>query len=647
MFLEGEVNWTLIFGIMAVAGHVVALIAIWFAVTNRVRHVSATDQLDIVQKVAESSDKRLFETMNAVPVAMVETDRSGKFVFANRAAHQLLGRRDAELLGLRFHSATWGITFPDGKPIPADLLPSARALRGQTVRGFQHLMVNASSRKKMLVSVTAMPIENDYGQITGSIAAIVETDVLTTPAIEPAAPPPPEPVAPAGPSLSDRVFDAASSALVVVGADGLIRQANRSALVMLGRSDGVVEADFADLFLPADRRVEGRQALRAVLTSADGEAEPIETTDAEGAAIRWTLLPLTDEADKADAVLLAGSAVTTSLAVEPETAEVATEAVEDPVTDDDTPGAEVELTPESEIETPDAVVVALQAAQTDFARREDEILFAHNQALAESAAATAEAQRAERETRAELEAERRMANVGRLAGGVTHDFNALLGVMTSALDMMLRQADEPDRVRRLGQAALAAGQRGERMTRRLSAFSQDEDRTNLQSLDMGLLLTGMEAKLRHLAGPGLDLMVETPAEPAFALIDPLAFEAAVIALTRNAVEASGEVGSVAVRLAIQADDTLRLSVRDSGPGMDLDTLRRATEPFFTTKPEAAGLGLSQAFAFARQASGVLTLDSRPGEGAEAAVVAPREVSLTEVAPVQGFEIAPQTDESAS
>ena len=146
MFLEGEVNWTLVLGLLAGFGNVAAVIAIWFAIANRVRHASATDQLDIVQKVAESSDRRLFETLNAVPVAMVETDQTGKFVFANRAAHQLLGRRDAELLGLRFHSATWGITFPDGKTVPPDLLPSARALRGPTVRGFQHLRGNAATR---------------------------------------------------------------------------------------------------------------------------------------------------------------------------------------------------------------------------------------------------------------------------------------------------------------------------------------------------------------------------------------------------------------------------------------------------------------------------------------------------------------------
>ena len=606
MFLEGEVNWTLIFGIMAVVGYAIAAVALWFAVTHGARHASATDQLDMVQKVAESSDKRLFETMNAVPVAMVETDSTGKFVFANRAAHQLLGRRDAELLGLRFHSATWGITFPDGKPIPADLLPSARALRGQTVRGFQNLMMNAATRKKMLVSVTAMPIENDRGQVTGSIAAIVETDVLTTPAIEPA-PPPPPPASRA--SLADRVFDAASSALVVVDTEGRIRQANRTALIMLGRGEGVTGSDFADLFLPLDRRTEGRQALRAALSAEDEAPAPIDTVDVDGAGIRWTLLPLTDETDRPDAILLAGASLAEAPAVEP---------VADLIEAHGAEGAPNELDP---------VVSAIQAAQADFARREREILAAHNQALLDT---MAEADRAERAVRAELEAERRMANVGRLAGGVTHDFNALLGVMTSALDLMLRHVDEPERVRRLGQAALAAGQRGERLTRRLSAFSQDEDRTNLQRLDVGVFLTGMETKLRMLAGPAIDLMIETPARPAFARIDPSAFEAAVLALTRNAVEASNGAGSVAVRLAVLPDGGLRLSVRDSGPGMDADTLRRAAEPFFTTRPDAAGLGLSQAFAFARQSEGVLVIDSAPGEGAEVSVTLPAETGPPEL-----------------
>jgi signal transduction histidine kinase len=218
-----------------------------------------------------------------------------------------------------------------------------------------------------------------------------------------------------------------------------------------------------------------------------------------------------------------------------------------------------------------------------------------------------------------------MESVGRLTGGLAHDFNALLGVMTGALDMMLRQADDPARVRRLGQAALAAGQRGEQLTRRLTAFSQGDDAPVFQTLDAGVLLRGMETRLRAMAGEGVDLMIEGPSTDAPARLDPVAFEGAVRALTQNAVEAVGAKGSVAVRLEALMEGGLRLSVRDTGPGMDRDLAARAVEPFFTTREGAAGLGLSQAYAFARQSGGVLSIDDVPGGGAEVSITLPQPV----------------------
>ena len=589
MFLEGQVNWMWVLGPGAALGWIVALVAMWFAFHNRTRHVSASDQLDLVQRVAEDSQKRLFETLNAIPVALVETDRQGKFVFANRAAHQLLGRKDAELIGLRFHSATWGITFPDGRPVPPDLLPSARALRGQTVKGFQHLLANPSSRRKMLVSVTAMPIENAQGQITGSTAAIVETEGLQTPEVIT-----PEPVAAPSSDLTRRVFDAASSALVVVGADGRIREANRTALLVLGRNEA--DGDFADLFLDEDERVEGRQALRAALGAPAGEAESFFSRRGAEEGIRWTMLPLTDADGAVDALLLAG-----------ERAEPAQPALEET------------------LEAPEAVsdeTAALREAAEAARLQAEEALAAAAAAREEARAAEAAAQKAGEDAAAELAGGRRMESVGRLTGGLAHDFNALLGVMTGALDMMLRQADDPARVRRIGQAALAAGQKGELLTRRLTAFSQGDDEPVLRVLDAGALLRGMETRLRAMSGPGVDLMIEGPSEAAPVRLDPVAFEGAVRSLTQNAVDAVDGRGSVAVRLEIMLEGGVRLSVRDSGPGMDRDLAARAIEPFFTTREGAAGLGLSQAYAFARQSGGVLSIDSAPGEGAEVSITLP-------------------------
>ncbi|MFN3537823.1 MAG: ATP-binding protein, partial [Brevundimonas sp.] len=512
--------------------------------------------------------RRLREVLDAIPVALVETDLSGKFIFANRAAHQLLGRRDAELLGLRFHSATWGITYPDGRTVPPDLLPSARALRGQTVKGFQHIMANPSSRRKMLVSVTAMPILGPMGEVIGSTAAIVETESLIQP--EPA--PAPEPVAaPVDPGLTRRVFDAASSALVVLDADGRVREANLAALERHGLDAHAVEGlDFADLFLALDERTEGRMALKAARAADPGAAEPIFAAS----GLTWRVLPLPGDDG---ALLLAG-----------------------------------ERTPEPTLVT--------QAEDLVEAEADDPAGVLHAELELARARLTALEHRAAGD-REELTAARRLETVGRLTGGLAHDFSALLGVMISALDMLLKQADQPDRVRRLGGAALNAGRRGEALTRRLAAFSQGEDAV-INRLDLTVLLKAMEPSLRQMAGEAVDLLIEAPDRPMEALIDPAAFEGAVRALLDNAMQALDRRGSVAIRLDKTPDGEWALSVRDNGPGMDSDVLARASEPFFTTRDGAAGLGLSQAYAFARLSGGRLSLDSAPGEGTEAALILP-------------------------
>jgi PAS domain S-box-containing protein len=606
MFMEGEVDWVLVLGVVAVAASIIAVLAVSFAVSNRTRQVSTSDELGAVSKAREAAEAQLYETLHAVPVALVQTDRAGKFVFANRAAHQLMGRRDAELIGLRFHSATWGITYPDGRPIPADLLPSARALRGQTVKGFQHILANPATRRKMLVSVTAMPIEDAQGHVTGSMAALVETEGLITPqALEP------ETASVAGDELVRRVFEAAASPLVVVTAHGVIREVNPIALDMFGRTPEVIGSDFADLFLAEAERATGRQALRAGAVARPGEAEAVVSTLGGEQGVVWRILPLNRPDEPVEALLLAGDRILPPVEIEIEAAPAADDPLAippvalpstDPVEPEDAPpAAEREALLEAELE---AVRAQIEAERADAAQA---ILTARAQALAEAETSN--------------EASRRLESVGRLTGGVAQDFNALLSVMTSALDMMLKTAEDPSRVRRLGQAALAAGQRGEALTRRLSAFSQGEE-TQAQVLDAGVLLRALESRLRALAGLGVDLMVETPAESLKVRIDPVGFEGAVAALVRNAAEAMNGTGSIAVRLERPADGSARLTVRDTGPGLDPGTALRALEPFFTTREGAAGLGLAQVHAFARQSRGGLGLDSVEGEGAEATLTLP-------------------------
>jgi len=176
MLLQSEHDLVMLLG---VASLILLALAILGGVVASLKSFQVRQFQDLLFKAERKIDtleRRMFNVLNAVPVALVETDATGKFTFANKAAHQLLGRKDNELLGLRFHSATWGITYPDGRVIPADLLPIARTLRGQTVKGFQHLLTRFGTQQKVLVSVTSMPVMNSIGEVIGSSAAFVELE---------------------------------------------------------------------------------------------------------------------------------------------------------------------------------------------------------------------------------------------------------------------------------------------------------------------------------------------------------------------------------------------------------------------------------------------------------------------------------------
>ncbi|KPF83012.1 histidine kinase [Brevundimonas sp. AAP58] len=590
MFMEGDVDWVLVLGLIAAVTTVVAVLSLAYAWTHRERHVTTADELSAVARARQEAETRLYETLNAIPVALVQTDRGGKFVFANRAAHQLLGRKDNELIGLRFHSATWGITYPDGRQVPPDLLPSARALRGQTVKGFQHILANPATRRKMLVSVTAMPIEDALGQIIGSTAAIVETEGLTTPEVPPIEP---TPALPDPNETTRRVFEAAASALVVIAPNGVIKEANRTALACFGLGPDVVGLDFADHFMAEAERVECRQALRAAAGAVRGERVESLTSSLGGPrGFGWRVLPLARPDGVVDALLLAGDPLSDPI-------EIMMEAVPEPA------GPMIE-----------DGLSGIEAAQAVPAEREAALVAERDAAVAAAEAARDEARRALERS----EAAHRLESVGRLTGGVAQDFNALLTVMTGALDMLLKSIDDPARVRRLGEAALAAGQKGEVLTRRIAAFSQGEA-AEARDLDAGVLLRAMETRIRALAGPGVDLMMEAPRNEAPVRVDPVGFEGAVMALVRNAVEAVGGAGAVAVRLELLQDE-VRLTVRDTGPGLDEATAARALEPFFTTRPGQAGLGLAQVQAFARLSAGQLALKGDPEGGTEATLTLP-------------------------
>ena len=254
-------------------------------------------------------------------------------------------------------------------------------------------------------------------------------------------------------------------------------------------------------------------------------------------------------------------------------------------------------------------------------KQQEENLKSVNDLLADKVdAALAERDQAQ----AALMQSQKLEALGQLTGGVAHDFNNLLTVVIGALDIILRNPTDAKRRERLGEAALAAARRGERLTQQLLAFSRRQP-LKPEVVVIDALIQESEPLLRRAVGEGFNLSFELHAGHTLSRIDAGQFEAAVLNLLLNARDATAEAGRIviATQLVKQAEgagwpagDYVRVSVIDDGQGMDAATVARCFEPFYTTKPvgKGTGLGLSQVYGFARQSGGGAAIDSEPGRG---------------------------------
>jgi signal transduction histidine kinase len=228
----------------------------------------------------------------------------------------------------------------------------------------------------------------------------------------------------------------------------------------------------------------------------------------------------------------------------------------------------------------------------------------------------------------------RLETVGRLTGGVAHDFNNLLTVIVGGLDMILRHPNDEARVRRLAEAALSAGQRGERLTRQLLAFSRNQE-LKLETVDIPVLVTRAESLLARAVGEAMTLTLLCDPRAGASKVDAAQFEAALLNLVVNAVDATPDDGEITIEVTsvrltegevadTGAGDYVRVAVTDTGTGMPPEVLARVFEPFFTTKDvgKGTGLGLAQVYGFLRQSGGGVSIDSVEGRGSTVALYLP-------------------------
>ncbi len=268
-------------------------------------------------------------------------------------------------------------------------------------------------------------------------------------------------------------------------------------------------------------------------------------------------------------------------------------------------------------------VTEAKRAEDDLKRINELLEERVGEALAEKAKAEADLMHAQR-----------MEAVGRLTGGVAHDFNNLLTVVIGALDMMLRTPDDAARQKKLGEAALSAARRGERLTHQLLAFSRRQA-LRPEPTDLNGLIRESEPLLRRALGEAIEFRLKLRRGGARVSVDPAQFEAALLNLVVNARDALGDRGRVSIQTLVcpvgegeiaglKAGDYVCVSVSDNGSGMAPEVMERVFEPFFTTKPvgKGTGLGLSQVYGFARQSGGGVRVTSTVGRGTEVRLYLP-------------------------
>jgi PAS domain S-box-containing protein len=246
---------------------------------------------------------------------------------------------------------------------------------------------------------------------------------------------------------------------------------------------------------------------------------------------------------------------------------------------------------------------------------------------------------AEREQlQAQLGQAQKMEAIGRLAGGVAHDFNNMLTVILGNLQLVLEEPGLTPDTRRSLQDVEGAANRSAELTRQLLAFARKQTIAP-RVLDLNATVEGMLRMLRRLMGEDIELEWRPTPDLWPVEIDPGQVDQMLANLGVNARDAIAGTGRVTISTAnvtvdgdshdLQPDrrpgDYVRLSFGDDGCGMDPETLDRVFEPFFTTKSEdrGTGLGLSTVYGIVKQNGGIVSVASEPGSGTIFSIDIPR------------------------
>ena len=249
-------------------------------------------------------------------------------------------------------------------------------------------------------------------------------------------------------------------------------------------------------------------------------------------------------------------------------------------------------------------------------------------------------------SQAELLQAHKMEAVGRLAGGVAHDFNNVLTVILGYAEHILEQMADNEKWHKELHQIKRAGERAASLTRQLLAFSRKQ-RLNPKLVALNHTVSDMEKMLRRLIGDDIEVTLKLAGDLPPVLIDAGQMEQVVMNLcvnARDAMDGGGKLTLETENLRLEAPITLgrftvpagrfvRLSVTDTGTGMEAEVLEKLFEPFFTTKEpgKGTGLGLATTMGIVKQSGGHITVESEKGRGTTFRIYLPEAQGVVEEA----------------
>jgi nitrogen-specific signal transduction histidine kinase len=232
----------------------------------------------------------------------------------------------------------------------------------------------------------------------------------------------------------------------------------------------------------------------------------------------------------------------------------------------------------------------------------------------------------------------KMESIGRLAGGVAHDFNNMLGVILGHVELALPHAAPPGPLRASLTEIEKAARRSADLTRQLLAFARKQT-VIPKVLDLNQVVSNMLTILRRLIGENIKLVWRPGNELWPIKVDPSQIDQILANLCANARDAITGVGKIEIGTensrvstacsseneGCREGDFIVLTISDTGCGMDPDTRAKLFEPFYTTKEvgKGTGLGLAMVYGIVQQNKGFVTVDSTPGEGSSFRLFFPR------------------------